>query len=189
MTTGAPSLFVMRHGPAADDSITGLDDDRILTPAGRQRVERMAEALVAHGAVPSALVTSPLARASETANLVARTLRRHGREVPVVVARELAPGRLSARTAASLIAKASGPVCLVGHEPCLSQFVAEVAAVHLPRGFDKAMIVALVGEFAHLDRFSVGESAGSRSPDDPHGTSPRVAVKVAWVLDPLEHGG
>lgn len=153
----------MRHGPAADHSVTGLDDDRILTPAGRARVERMAEALVAQGTVPAAIVTSPLARASETANLVLRTLRKHGHEVPVHVARELAPGRLSPRSAQGLAEKAAGCICLVGHEPCLSGFVAEVASVHLPRGFDKAMIVALAGALPHMS--------------------------LAWVLDPLEHGG
>jgi phosphohistidine phosphatase len=153
----------MRHGPAADHSVTGLDDDRILTPAGRGRVERMAEALVAKGAVPAALVTSPLARASETANLVLRTLRKHGHEVPVLVVPELAPGRLSPQSAATIVDARPGCVCLVGHEPCLSGFVAEVADVHLPRGFDKAMIVALAGDL------------------------PKLAL--AWVLDPLEHGG
>lgn len=163
MGSVAPSLLVMRHGPAADHSVTGLDDDRILTPAGRGRVERMAEALVAHGTVPAALVTSPLARASETANLVLRTLRKHGHEVPVFVARELAPGRLSPQSAATIIDARPGCVCLVGHEPCLSGFVAEVAGVHLPRGFDKAMIVALTGNLPKLE--------------------------LAWVLDPLEHGG
>jgi phosphohistidine phosphatase len=160
---GVPSLLVMRHGPAADHSVTGLDDDRILTPAGRLRVERMAEALVAQGTIPAALVTSPLARASETANLVLRTLRKHGHEVPVHVARELVPGRLSPHTAQAVVEKYAGCICLVGHEPCLSGFVAEVSGAHLPRGFDKAMIVALAG------------------------TLPRL--QLAWVLDPMDHGG
>jgi phosphohistidine phosphatase len=158
-----PSLLVMRHGPAADHSVTGLDEDRILTPAGRQRVERMAEALVARGVVPAAIVTSPLARAAETANLVLRTLRKHGHEVPVHVAQELVPGRLSGHSAQAIVEKHAGCICLVGHEPCLSGFVAEVAGAHLPRGFDKAMIVALAGALP--------------------------APELVWVLDPSEHGG
>jgi phosphohistidine phosphatase len=153
----------MRHGPAADHAVTGLDDDRILTPAGRQRVERMAEALVAQGTVPGALVTSPLARTMETANLVLRVLRKHGHEVPVHVAKELAPGRLSPSSAAKLIERHEGLLCFVGHEPCLSSFVAEVAHAHLPLGFEKAMIVALSGSLPRLH--------------------------LAWVLDPAEHGG
>jgi phosphohistidine phosphatase len=153
----------MRHGPAADHAVTGLDDDRILTPAGRLRVERMAEALVAKGTIPSALVTSPLARAAETATLVLRVLRKHGHEVPLHVAKELAPGRLSLASAQVVAARHEGLLCFVGHEPCLSSFVAEAAHAHLPLGFEKAMIVALSG------------------------AAPRF--HVAWVLDPAEHGG
>ena len=159
----APSLLVMRHGPAADHAVTGLDDDRILTPAGRARVERMSEALVARGTLPEAIVTSPLARASETATLLLRVLRKHGHEVPLHVAKELAPGRLSPESAATMQARHAGLLCFVGHEPCLSSFVAEVAHAHLPLGFEKAMIVALSGKLPRMH--------------------------LAWVLDPAEHGG
>jgi len=159
----APSLLVMRHGPAADHSVTGLDDDRILTPAGRARVERMAEVLVVQGTVPAAIVTSPLARTSETAMLLLRVLRNHGHEVPLHVAKELAPGRLSPASAARLHERHEGILCFVGHEPCLSSFVAEAAHVHLPLGFEKAMIVALSGALPRMH--------------------------LAWVLDPAEHGG
>ncbi len=163
---GDCTILLMRHGPAADESVTGLDDDRILTAAGRGRVERMAEALISlggRGAIPSSVVTSPLARASETSMLLLRVLRKHGHDVPLHVAKELAPGRLTVASAAALCARHQGITCMVGHEPCLSSFVAAAARAHLPRGMDKAMIVALSG------------------------TLP--AMTLAWVLDPTEHGG
>jgi phosphohistidine phosphatase SixA len=158
-----PTLLVMRHGPAADHAVTGLDDDRILTPSGRLRVERMAEALVARGAIPSALLTSPLARAAETATLVLRVLRKHGHEVPLHIAKGLAPGRLSPEVAEAITDAHPGLPCIVGHEPCLSTFVADVAHATLPLGFEKAMIVALSGKLPRMH--------------------------LAWVLDPAEHGG
>ena len=108
-------------------------------------------------------MTSPLARASETATLLLRVLRKHGHEVPLHVARELSPGRLSLAAAAKLHERHEGLLCLVGHEPCLSSFVAEAAHVHLPLGFEKAMIVALSGALPRMH--------------------------LAWVLDPAEHGG
>ena len=163
MSSAPLSILVMRHGPAADHSVTGLDDDRILTSAGRARVERMGEALVKQGAVPASVVTSPLARAAETATILLRVLRKHGHEVPLHIAKELVPGRLTIASAPAIVERHPGLVCVVGHEPCLSAFVERATAAHLPRGMDKAMIAAIAGAL-------------------PNGS-------LAWVLDPMEHGG
>ena len=64
-------LYVMRHGPAADDSPSGRDADRALTPAGRERVTLVAKALTEGGEEPFAILSSPLVRAVETAEIVA----------------------------------------------------------------------------------------------------------------------
>ena len=156
----------MRHGPAADDSVTGRDEARILTREGRLRVERMAELLVGRGVVPTQLIASPLVRASETAMIVIRVLRAHGHGVPLVVAPELAPGRLTQASAETIFARHhlnAECTCMVGHEPCLSAFVEEATGVSMTRGFDKAMIVAIEGGLAE--------------------------ARLAFVLDPAAHGG
>ncbi len=163
MSAAVPTLLVMRHGPAADQSVTGLDDDRILTAAGRARVERMAEALVKNGAIPAVVVTSPLARAAETATILLRVLRKHGHQPSLEIGTELAPGRFTVASAPGLLARHPGLVCVVGHEPCLSAFVERACSTSLPRGMDKAMIVALANAL------------------------PRASI--AWVLDPMDHGG
>ena len=64
-------LYVMRHGPAEDDAPTGRDADRVLSAAGRERVRLVAQALEDGGESPFAILSSPMARALETAEIVA----------------------------------------------------------------------------------------------------------------------
>src|SRR5438105_4266876 len=82
-------LYVMRHGPAADDSATGRDADRALTAGGRERVAAVAKALLDAGEAPAAILTSPLVRAVETAEIVAEVTKLAG---SVEVRRELGLG-------------------------------------------------------------------------------------------------
>src|SRR4051812_39406226 len=75
-------LYVMRHGPAEDDAPTGRDAVRVLSAAGRERVRQVAQALTDGGEFPFSILSSPLARALETAEIVAEVtqLSRRARE-------------------------------------------------------------------------------------------------------------
>ncbi|MBN9165380.1 MAG: histidine phosphatase family protein, partial [Myxococcales bacterium] len=64
-------LYVMRHGPAEDNAPTGRDEDRALTPAGRERTRAVARALLAADEAPLTIIASPLVRALQTAEIVA----------------------------------------------------------------------------------------------------------------------
>ena len=66
-------LWVVRHGKAERDSATGRDFDRVLRDRGRRQAAWLGE-LLAGGVGPGAVVTSPAARASETADLIASAL-------------------------------------------------------------------------------------------------------------------
>ena len=88
-------LFVMRHGPAEDESPSGRDHDRVLSPKGRGRVHAVALALIEASERPGVIVTSPLARALQTAEIVAAALGRVGKEPTLTVRRELEPGGAS----------------------------------------------------------------------------------------------
>lgn len=61
----------MRHGPAEDHAASGRDFDRALTASGRERVRDVARALVEGGEAPLVILTSPLVRALQTAEIVA----------------------------------------------------------------------------------------------------------------------
>ncbi len=64
-------LYVMRHGPAEDQANSGVDGDRALTTSGRARVQAVAETLTQLGEEPLFIVSSPLVRAVQTAEIVA----------------------------------------------------------------------------------------------------------------------
>lgn len=130
-------LYVMRHGPAEDHSRTGRDADRALTPSGRERVRVVAEALVASGEAPLAILSSPLARALQTAEIVASV----AANPTVEVRRELAPGGDKLGLLAELVRDARKRVMIVGHEPELSGLVERLVGRAPADGMSKGMVV------------------------------------------------
>jgi phosphohistidine phosphatase len=140
----------MRHGPAEDAAPSGADGDRALTPSGRERVRNVAKALVAAGEGPLRILTSPLVRAVQTAEIVAVVAKLGDRGGSVEVRREVSPGGDATRLVSRLAAEGAKRLMVVGHEPDLSALVANLLGeFSLP--FEKAMVVALQldGEGAH----------------------------------------
>jgi phosphohistidine phosphatase len=68
-------VYFLRHGKAQSRAAwQGGDDLRPLTEAGEQAVRRSARGMRSMGVVPDVIVTSPLARAKRTAEIVAEEL-------------------------------------------------------------------------------------------------------------------
>lgn len=133
-------LYIMRHGPAEDFASTGRDFDRALTQAGRERVRQVAARLSEENEAPRVVVSSPLVRARQTADLVA-PIALDSKHVHVDDA--LAPGGDAAGLVRAHVAKGSRRVMLVGHEPDLSGLVEELLQARFPRDMLKAMVVGL----------------------------------------------
>lgn len=73
MSQGAPQVLVLlRHGVAEDIDSRPTDDERELTTAGRADADLAAQGLVALGIRPDVVVSSPLIRCHQTAEMVAR---------------------------------------------------------------------------------------------------------------------
>ena len=136
----APTLFVMRHGPAEDDSPSGHDFDRALTAPGRERVVRVAQELERQRKMPRVILSSPLVRALQTAELVAQIVRP---TEPVRVRREIAPGGDLRGLLFELVRAGTPGVMVVGHEPDVSSVVAGVLSAGFADAFQKAMVVGL----------------------------------------------
>ena len=136
-------LYVLRHGPAVDDAPSGRDEDRALTREGRTRVHRVAEVLTREGEVPEALVTSPLVRALQTAEIVAAHGDLDDRGGLVEVRRELAPGGGHVQLVRELRARGLRSAMVVGHEPDLSSLVAQLLGKAMPVAMAKGMVVGL----------------------------------------------
>jgi phosphohistidine phosphatase len=135
-------LYLMRHGPAEDQADSGLDSDRALTAAGRERVRLVAKALLDADEGPAHIVSSPLVRAVQTAEIVAIKTKLAGRGGAVEVRRELSPGGEAAQFVRRLPSEGRKRILLVGHEPDLSELLS--ALLGSPgKGFDKAMVTSL----------------------------------------------
>jgi phosphohistidine phosphatase len=135
-------LYVMRHGPAEDHSDSGADGDRALTVAGRDRVRAVAKALYDQGEAPAHIVTSPLVRAVQTAEIVALVTKLFDRDGTVEVRRAIAPGGDGAQLALAFAMEARRRVMLVGHEPDLGTLVSRLVGP-FGRAFEKAMVVGV----------------------------------------------
>jgi phosphohistidine phosphatase len=67
-------LYLMRHAAAESRSSSGRDEDRILTPDGKQELKKVLAVLQKAAVRPAIVVSSPYTRARETATLAASTL-------------------------------------------------------------------------------------------------------------------
>ena len=131
-------IYIMRHGPAEDQSATGRDYDRKLTSSGRTRTEIAAHEL-GRWERPKRVISSPLVRTVETAEVVMAAL---GLTCELETREELAPSGDAIGLVRELAAHGAKRVILIGHEPDVST----LTTMLLPswsRSFDKAMVVGL----------------------------------------------
>lgn len=68
-------LYLLRHGSAEDVSNSVTDADRALTPEGRRKLRHVLEAAAEAGVEPTLILTSPLKRAVQTAEIVQNVLK------------------------------------------------------------------------------------------------------------------
>ena len=135
-------LYLLRHGIAEERSSTGRDADRRLTDEGRDKLRRVLERAHGAGVDPALIISSPLKRALETAEIAAHQLGYEGR---IVRAEGLTPGSTPAKLWTEVRAHAEQPsILLAGHEPLFSSAVAWMLGSTRPMvNFKKAAIVRI----------------------------------------------
>lgn len=123
--SAAYELYIMRHGIATERGHgTAGDFKRKLTADGRAKVEKIATGLKRLEVEFDWIVTSPLVRALETAQIV---LDAYEGNVPMDVHDGLRPGEPSDQLINFLSQqKKRRHILLVGHEPDLSSFAARL---------------------------------------------------------------
>src|SRR5438105_4398450 len=109
-------IYLVRHGDAVPEEDAGSDRDRWLSPRGREAARILGRLLREQRLEPDAVLSSPLPRAVQTAELVAASIDYIG---PIRSLRCLEPSA-HPRIACSEIAAAGGAVLVVGHEPSIS---------------------------------------------------------------------
>ena len=105
-------VFLCRHAQATHGKPDGT---RELTPQGRVQARALGELLAARPDAPVLVLSSPLARARQTAEAIA-----HATGAPHRVAEQLAPGATADALVESLAGE-TGPVACVGHQPDCSE--------------------------------------------------------------------
>lgn len=124
-------LLIVRHAAAVERSTAIAEEMRYLTPAGRAFMRKTARTLQKKRIDPALIVTSPLVRAVQTADILAETIAYGG---PMVVRDEVGPGfGLPALRGLLTEFPPVGELVIVGHEPDLSGVIAALLA--LPGGF------------------------------------------------------
>jgi phosphohistidine phosphatase len=113
-------LYILRHA-LADETAVGGDDARHLTDVGRQRTQKAVAGMRQLGIEFDVILTSPVARAAETAEIVAEAY--ETRPTPRVLM-ELSTGVAPADAVAALAPFGRDEsVMIVGHEPQLSGLI------------------------------------------------------------------
>lgn len=115
-------LYFLRHGIAEDAAAGQPDYSRALTERGRERMQAEARALKKLGVQVSVVLTSPLVRARETAEIVAETL-----ACPLAEEQALAAGCTLSELSEALDSRGmAGSVMVVGHEPDFSIMIGQI---------------------------------------------------------------
>lgn len=125
-------LIFVRHAAAIERSAEISEEKRYLTSEGRVFFRKTAQTMLKNGLEPSLILTSPLIRAVQTAEILAETLSFIG---PLVITDELAPGfDLPALQKLFNEYQSVNELVLVGHEPDFSSLI--VSLLNLPSGFN-----------------------------------------------------
>lgn len=152
-------LYILRHGDAAEHGDPRYkENERPLTPKGIQRTKQLAHVLREMEITFDSVLTSPLTRARETAEILARGMKLQDN---MRFSEHLAPSGSMEELVHQIntIRPAPKNVILVGHEPYLSGFVSLLCtgAPGLPMVFKKGALCRLqievlsVGKCAMLD--------------------------------------
>jgi phosphohistidine phosphatase len=156
-------LFILRHGKA-EQSSDRSDGKRALTADGKGEMRKIGKWMHQKKFRFDVIATSPLTRAYETAEIVARSL---GQKERLAVWEELGPGgdldTLSYR--ASRYGE-DAAILLIGHEPMLSMLISRIIS-----GYDTGSLILAKGGLAKIRNFSFDKR--------PYG-------ELQWLLTPVQ---
>ncbi len=119
-------IYFIRHGIAADPSEYEYDRDRPLTAKGREKTEQVAEKIRRIGVTFDLILTSPLVRAKQTAQILLEV----GLTDLVEEFIPLSPGgnlqEFLQTWSESDYGKTEGAIAMVGHQPDLTDWAEQL---------------------------------------------------------------
>jgi phosphohistidine phosphatase len=147
------NIHLIRHAEAIERSDAVTDEHRYLTQRGRSRFRNVAVSFKKLVGELDLIMSSPLVRAVQTADILAEKLRYEGE---FLVSSELAPG-FSTRRLRDILASLPGAaeIALVGHEPDLGEVTRELLVTDSPCTLKKGSVAA----------FALDAGKASKSPE------------------------
>jgi phosphohistidine phosphatase len=148
-------LLIVRHAIAVEhgDPAFENDDDRPLTPEGIHKFRLAARGLKEVAPKLDRIVSSPLVRARQTAEILREVVSPHRK---IDICEHLVPSGNHVELLAYVNRLGAESVALVGHEPHLSSFTS-----HLLSGKEAVSFVEYKKGAAGLVTFSDGAAAGT----------------------------
>jgi phosphohistidine phosphatase len=125
-------LYLVRHAESAPGEPDAL---RTLTPKGKQQARELGERLAAESITPAIVLTSPLLRARETGEELARAT-----GAPTEPDNRLEPGATSGDVREAVAGRGEH-VVVVGHQPDCGRIAAELTGEPEPRFPTAGMVV------------------------------------------------
>jgi len=140
--SGVYELYLIRHGIAEERGDAWPDDTkRPLTEEGIDRLRKSSRALERLGVSFDVVLTSPLVRTHQTAEIIASA---YSPKPSIVNVDALAPGGSSATVIAELEKHAKKTrIAIVGHEPDIGELAAKLAGIRLDLEFKKGAIARI----------------------------------------------
>jgi phosphohistidine phosphatase len=132
-------LYLIRHGVAEERGEAWPDDTkRPLSDAGASRMRKAARGLARLGVKFDVMLTSPLVRTRQTAEIVAAAF---DIRPPIVAVESLTPDGSPQAVFADLEKQARRRrIALVGHEPGIGELAARLAGSRQPIAFKKGAV-------------------------------------------------
>jgi len=121
-------IYLIRHGIAQElgEKNGFMDERRALTSDGRSKMREAARGMARLGIELDLLLTSPLVRAADTAEIVADALGLKKGDVRQTSA--LSPGAPPEQLFSEIKSAESSSIGLVGHQPDLGDFISRMVA-------------------------------------------------------------
>lgn len=185
------NLYFLRHGLAEEREVwEGSDFDRPLTKKGKDRMKRSAEKIAELELGLDTVITSPLKRAYETAEIVADQLE----DCRLKEDQRLGPG-FNAAMLERILGEYSDAeaLMLVGHEPDFSQTIEELTGgrVVCKKG-SLARVDLIFDTNLRLDQFNAEESQNetdqqsevAQSPAERPAEGGQLQGELVWLIPP-----
>jgi phosphohistidine phosphatase len=117
-------LYIVRHAIAVPHGAAGIrEDDRPLTEEGIRKMRQAAAGLYALGWIPDIMLTSPLTRASQTAEILIEFL---GKKIKLITVPSLAPSGSRQEVYREINSFDKKNLMIVGHQPSLGEIAGEI---------------------------------------------------------------